>query len=196
MWFKEHFFKPAYFKTRLILFCSWHDRAAKTFCFLTLACQRFVTTRDRAFALRLPAWIFRGWERLLTLGLGCAMRISFCPHDILKTVYWCSWSFSPWLSPRAVSGTMHAIPSPSSVGWLASCLIPATYIHAGSLQSFLLAVNSGWNSCPRPLLGTGRGTPCAHADGLQHAGDSHWDQDQVGREEELLASQELWPVCL
>lgn len=81
-------FKTAYFKTRLLglgvffavgvsvwflvgwlvffgFFCSWHDRAAKTLCFLTLACQRSVITEDSTLALSLPAWILRGWERLL-----------------------------------------------------------------------------------------------------------------------------------
>lgn len=79
-------FKTAYFKTRLwvvwfllllgflcsfwlvfwFFVCFWHDRAARILCFLTLLCQRPVIGRDSTLALCLPAWILRGWERLLT----------------------------------------------------------------------------------------------------------------------------------
>lgn len=67
---------------------SWRDKAATTFCFLTLASRRFIVTGDSIFAPSLPAWVFRGWEGLLTFrawlyGEENFLLLSRCPENCL-----------------------------------------------------------------------------------------------------------------
>lgn len=179
-------------------FCSWHDRAAKTFCFLTLACQRFVITGDSIFALSLPAWIFRGWERLLTFRAGLYgednfILLSRCPENCL---FMQLGVVLPKYPQKLCLMLCTPFPALSWWGGWASCLFLSTYIHAISLQSFLVTVSGVWNSWHHPPLGTGSGTLCAHADGIRHSRESHWGQDKVEREDRFLASQELWPVSV
>lgn len=106
--------------------CFWHDRAAKTLCFLTLPCQRSVITRDSTLALSLPAWILTDWERLFTFsawlsGEDYFTLLSQCPENCLCSSY---WSLSPSLTPKAVSDVKHTIPSPVPEGWLGVLPVP------------------------------------------------------------------------
>lgn len=122
-------------------FCSWHETAAKTFCFLTLACQRFVLTGESIFALSLPAWIFKSWEKLLTCrawlyGEENFILLSRCPETCLFM------QFLPNYLQKLSLMLCMPFPAQSQWGGWAPCLFLSTYIHAISFQSFLLTVNS------------------------------------------------------
>lgn len=123
-------------------FCSWCDRAAKTLCFLTLACRRSVITGDSTLALSLPAWILRAWERLLVFrallsGEEYFTLLSQCPENCL---YSSNRSLCPSLTPKSVSDVSVQFQGQTQRGGWAPCLFLSTHIPAGSLQSAFLTV--------------------------------------------------------
>lgn len=116
-------------------FCSLHETAAKTFCFLTLACQRFVLTGDSIFALSLPAWIFKSWEKLLTCrawlyGKENFILLSRCPENCL---------FMQFLpnSKSCVSYACHSQPSLSGVAGHLACFLALTFMLYHCSPSYL-----------------------------------------------------------
>lgn len=116
-------------------FCSWRDGAAVTFCFLTLACQRFVIIGDSIFAPSLPARIFSGRERLLTFraclyGEENLTLLSRCSENCLFVQL---ESFSLTVLKSCVLRA--PFPAESRCGGRAPCPSRSTGVHAVSLQS-------------------------------------------------------------